>query len=114
MAATASMVVLSDFTPRYHGAPCLQHQHDSGRGVETAIDAREASDKVDQTASWAGYIVNHGRDSIDGGGRHLHPHDTTSDPACSVSVTLAEVWTLLPRSERPLTRSFRPHLAWAT
>jgi hypothetical protein len=67
--------------------------------------AREASDRVDLTASCVGHLVNHGRDSIDGGGRHLHPHDTTSDPACSVSVTLAEVWTLLPELGRPLTGS---------
>jgi hypothetical protein len=59
-------------------------------------------------------IVNHGRDSVDGGGRRLHPHDTTGDPACSVTMTLAEVWKLLPGIGRPLTVSLQPHLPWAT
>jgi hypothetical protein len=72
--------------------------------------AREASDTVDPTASSVGQTVNNGRDSIDGGGRSLHPDDTTGHPACSVSVTLAEVWKLLPGLGRPLTGSIRPHL----
>jgi hypothetical protein len=78
--------------------------------------AREASDTVDPTASSVGHLVNHGRDSIDGGGRRLHPHDTTGDPACSVSVTLAEVCVPWLGLGRPLTRSIQPHLPcqWAT
>jgi hypothetical protein len=76
--------------------------------------ARETSDTVDPTASCVGHIGNHGRDSIGGGGRRLHPHDTTRDPACSVNKTLAEVWILLPGLGRPLTRSIQPHLAWVT
>jgi hypothetical protein len=76
--------------------------------------AREASDTVDPTASCVGHIVNNGRDSVDGGGRSLHPHDTTGNTACSVSVTLTEL--CVPRFwlGRPLTRSIRPHLPWAT
>jgi hypothetical protein len=76
--------------------------------------AREASDTVDPTASCVGHIVNNGRDSVDGGGRSLHPHDTTGDPARSVSVTLAEVWAWWFWLGRPLTGSIRPHLPWAT
>jgi hypothetical protein len=72
--------------------------------------AREASDRVDLTASSVGHLVNHGRDNVVGGGRHLHPHDTTGDPTYSVNVTLAEVWALLPGLGRPLTGSMRPHL----
>jgi hypothetical protein len=73
--------------------------------MRTLARAREASDTVDQTASSVGHIVNNGRDSVDGGGRRLHPHDTTGDPAYSVNVTLAEVWALLPWLGRPLTGS---------
>jgi hypothetical protein len=76
--------------------------------------AREASDRVDLTASCVGHLVNHGRDSIDGAGGSLHPHDTTGDAACSVSVTLAEVCVQLLGLGRPLTRSMRPHLGWVT
>jgi hypothetical protein len=77
--------------PRHHGGPCLQRQRDPGRGVDTVSRAREASDRVDPTASSVGHIVNNGRDNVVGGGRHLHPHDTTGDPTYSVNVTLAEV-----------------------
>jgi hypothetical protein len=45
---------------------------------------------------------------------HCPPHDTTGDPTCSVNVTLAEVWALLPGLGRALTRSIGPHLAWVT
>jgi hypothetical protein len=76
--------------------------------------AREASDRVDPTASCEGHIVNNGRDSVNGAGRSLPPHGSTSDPTCSVNVTLAEVWTLLPGLGRALTGSIRPHLAWVT
>jgi hypothetical protein len=76
--------------------------------------AREASDTADPTASSVGHLVNNGRDSIDGASGSLHPHGSTSDPACSVDVALAEVWTLLPGLGRPLTRSIRPHLSWVT
>jgi hypothetical protein len=76
--------------------------------------AREASDTVDPTSSCVGHIGNHGRDNVDGGARSLDPHATTEDPACNVNMTLAEVWILLPRSGRPLTRSIQPHLPWAT
>jgi hypothetical protein len=76
--------------------------------------AREASDTVDPTASSVGHIVNNGRDSVDGGGRSLHPHDTTGDAACSVSVTLTEVCVPWPGLGRPLTRSIQPHLPWVT
>jgi hypothetical protein len=78
------------------------------------VMAREASDRVDPTASSVGHIVNHGRDSVDGGGRSLHRHATTGLPACSVNVTLAEVSVPWPGLGRPLTRSIQPHLPWAT
>jgi hypothetical protein len=68
------------------------------------VRAREASDRVDPTASSVGHLVNNGRDSVVGGGRRLHPHDTTGDAACSVSVTLAEVCVPCPGLGRPLTR----------
>jgi hypothetical protein len=76
--------------------------------------AREASDRVDLTASWVGHIVNNGRDSVDGGAWRLHPHGSTSDPACSVDMTVAEV--CVPRCwlGRPLTGSIQPHLARVT
>jgi hypothetical protein len=61
-----------------------------------------------------GNIVNHGRDSIDSGGRRLHPHATTGDPAHSVNTTLAEVFVPWSELGRPLTGSIRPHLPWAT
>jgi hypothetical protein len=76
--------------------------------------AREASDRVDPTASSVGHIVNNGRDSVGGGGRRLHPHDTTGDPARSVSVTMAEVCVQLLGLGRPLTRSMRPSTMAAT
>jgi hypothetical protein len=76
--------------------------------------ARETSATVDPTASSVGHLVNHGRDSVDGAGGSLHPHDTTGDAACSVSVILTEVCVPWPGLGRPLTRSIRPHLPWAT
>jgi hypothetical protein len=66
--------------------------------------AREASDRVDPTASCVGHIGNHGRDSVDGGAGRLHPHATTENPAGSVKVTLAEVCVPWPGLGRPLTR----------
>jgi hypothetical protein len=72
--------------------------------------AREASDRVDLTASSVGHLVNHGRDHVHGGAQRLHPHDTTRHPACSVNVTLAEVCVPWPGLGRPLTRSIQPHL----
>jgi hypothetical protein len=69
---------------------------------------------VDPTASCVGHIVDHGRESVVGGAQRLHALHTTGDPACSVKMTLVEVWILLPRSGRPLTGSIRPHLAWVT
>jgi hypothetical protein len=76
--------------------------------------AREASDTVDPTSSCVGHIGNHGRDRVDGGRRRLHPHGSTSDPACSVDMTVAEV--CVPRCwlGRPLTGSVQPHLTWVT
>jgi hypothetical protein len=82
--------------------------------MNTVARAREASDRVDATASSVHHIVNNGRDSVVGGAQRLQAHATTVDPACSVSVTLAEVWTLLPGLGRPLTGLMQPHLAWAT
>jgi hypothetical protein len=76
--------------------------------------AREGSDRVDPTASWVGHIVNHGRDSVVGGAQRLHALTSTGNPAYSVNVTLAEVCVSWPGLGRPLTRSIRPHLAWAT
>jgi hypothetical protein len=76
--------------------------------------AREASDRVDPTASCEGHIVNNGRDSVNGAGRSLHALTSTGNPAYSVNVTLAEVCVSWPGLGRPLTWSIRPHLAWAT
>jgi hypothetical protein len=69
----------------------LQRQRDADRGVRATVLARKTSDTVDPTASSLGHLVNNGRDNVDGAGGSLHPHDTTGDAACSVSVTLTEV-----------------------
>jgi hypothetical protein len=76
--------------------------------------AREASDTFDLTTSSVDHIVNNGRDSVDGAGRRLHPHATTGDPACSVNVTLAEVWAQQAGFGNPWARSMRPHLVYVT
>jgi hypothetical protein len=100
--------------PRHHGGSCLQRQRDPDRGVRATVLAREASDRVDPTASSVGHLVNNGRDSVVGGAQRLHALTCTGNAACSVNVTLAEVCVPWPGLGRPLTRSIRPHLAWVT